>query len=417
MRVLFMHNNFPAQFRNIAGRLGQNPENEVVYVTAGQSWEIPGVKKVLYKTERGVSPNTHPFGRAFERAAITGEAAYGAMRSLRDDGFVPDVVMAHSGWGPGLFVKDVWPQTKLIGYFEWYYNSQNADADFLPDEPLTEAGIMRLRSKNAPILMDLAASEIGVSPTEWQRNQFPPALRPRVGVLHDGVDTRFFSPDPEAYVEVDGLKLTAADQVVTYVARGMEQYRGFPQFMRAASELQKLYPKMHVVIVGQDRVAYGRTLPDGQTFKQKMLAELDFDMDRLHFTGLLPYGEYLKVIRISSAHVYLTVPFVLSWSMLETMSVGGLVVGSRTPPVQEVIRDRENGLLVDFFSRDELVSAVGEALEHPERMTEIRRNARRTIVERYELGNILVRQENLLRAVARGLPRQTPPASPDARTG
>src|SRR5690606_14446574 len=162
---------------------------------------------------------------------------------------------------------------------------------------------------------------------------------------------------------------------------------------------------------------YGRTLPDGQTFKQKMLAELDFDMDRLHFTGLLPYGEYLKVIRISSAHVYLTVPFVLSWSMLETMSVGGLVVGSRTPPVQEVIRDRENGLLVDFFSRDELVSAVGEALEHPERMTEIRRNARRTIIERYELGNILVRQENLLRAVAYGVPRPASQASTDARTG
>lgn len=409
MRVLFMHNNFPAQFRNIAGRLGQNPENEVVYVTAGESWEIPGVKKAMYKTERAVSPQTHLFGRTFERAVITGEAAYRTMRDLREQGFVPDVVMAHSGWGPGLFVKDVWPETKFIGYFEWYYNARNADADFLPDEPMSEADVMRLRSKNAPILMDLAVSEVGVSPTEWQRNQFPAALRPRVGVLHDGVDTRFFSPDPEAVVEVDGVRLTAADQVITYVARGMEQYRGFPQFMRAASELQKLYPKAHVVIVGQDRVAYGRSLPNGQTYKQKMLADLDFDMSRLHFTGLLPYGEYLKVIRISSAHVYLTVPFVLSWSMLETMSVGGLIVGSRTPPVQEVIRDRENGILVDFFSQEELVNAVGEALEHPERMTDIRQRARRTIVEKYELGTILARQENLLRAVARGLPQNAGP--------
>ena len=216
---------------------------------------------------------------------------------------------------------------------------------------------------NAPILLEYAACDWGIVPTAFQAAQFPAALRDKLTVQHDGVDADFFAPRPGQGLKLPGLDLSHAGEIVTYVARGMEPYRGFPQAMTAFAEVLRRRPGAHVVVVGEDRVAYGRMLPDGDTYKQKMLRELDFDPQRLHFTGVLPRDRYRDVLLASSVHVYLTVPFVLSWSLIEALAAGCAVVASDTAPVREVLCDGENGLLVDFFDAGRIAGRICEVLQ------------------------------------------------------
>lgn len=391
MRILFLHPNFPAQFRHLAVNLAQNPNNQVVYGTMAQAGELPNVHKVLYGTSRDVRPETHHYVRPLESAVLQGQGVYRLSLQLKESGFVPDIVYGHSGWGPALFIKDTFPNTRLLCYCEWFYRSRGSDVDFDPADVPSADDDARVRIKNAPMLIDLYSCDKALSPTRWQQQQFPAEFHSKLTVMHDGVDTSFFVPKPAAKLVLPevNLDLSGVDEIVTYVARGMEPYRGFPQFIEAVGILQKRRPNCHVVIVGQDRVAYGRQLPDGKTYKQVMLEKVPLDLDRVHFTGSLPYSQYLQVIQSSSVHVYLTYPFVLSWSMLECMSTGCLVLGSSTPPVQEVIEDGVNGLLVDFFSPEQIADRIIEVLDHPDRMAAIRARARETILERYDLHKLL----------------------------
>ncbi|MBD2100808.1 glycosyltransferase family 4 protein [Leptolyngbya sp. FACHB-261] len=391
MRILFLHSNFPAQFRHIATALAKDPNNQVVFGTTRREGSLPGVHKVLYQESRAVHPETHHYVRPLEGAVLQGQAVYRMAQKLKAQGFVPDVVFGHSGWGPTLFIKDIFPQAKLLCYFEWFYHAHGSDADFDPTDPLDADNEIRIRVKNAPILLDLVSCDAGLAPTQWQRQQFPIELQSKIKVMHDGVDTSFFQPNPGAKLVLPsvGLDLSHVEEVVTYATRGMEPYRGFPQFMEAAALTQQRRPNCHVVVVGDDRVAYGKALPDGKTYKQLMLEKLPLDLSRLHFTGSLPYQQYLQVLQASSAHIYLTRPFVLSWSMLEAMATGCLVVGSSTAPVQEVIQDGKNGLLVDFFSPQAIAERVDEALDHPNRMASVRAKARRTIQTQYDLARLL----------------------------
>ncbi len=391
MRILFLHSNFPAQFRHPAAALSKDQNNRVIFGTTRQEGEIPGVYKVIYAQSRKPHKETHHYVKPLEDAVLQGQAVYRVLDKLRRDGFVPDVVYGHSGWGPTLFVKDVFPRARLLCYFEWFYRSQGSDVDFDPSEPLTPDDRLRIRVKNAPILTDLYSCDAGLCPTSWQMQQFPPEYQGKIHVLHDGIDTNYFSPQPgqKLVLPIINLDLSEAKEIVTYVSRGMEPYRGFPQFMEAVSLLHKRRRTCHVVVVGEDRVAYGRRLPHGKTFKRLMLEKFDFDLSRLHFTGGLPYSQYLQVLRASSAHVYLTRPFVLSWSMLEAMSAGCLVIASNTPPVTEVVQDGVNGILVNFFSPQEIASRVEEALDSPDKMASIRVKARETILEKYDLIKLL----------------------------
>ncbi len=220
-------------------------------------------------------------------------------------------------------------------------------------------------------------------------------------------------------MKVGDLDLSDAKEIVTYATRGMEPYRGFPQFVEAVGKLQKSRPDMHAVIVGQDRVAYGRKLPDGKTFKQKMLEETDLDPSRIHFTGLLPYGDYLKVLQASHAHVYMTVPFVLSWSLIESMATGCLIVASDTEPVREVIKDGKQGLLTDFFDTDLLAERLAEALDNREKLAHLRRGAREVVLKGYAHKDMLNKQIRLLKEIAAGNmpPTLTPPKPQAGRKG
>ena len=401
MRVLFLHRNFPAQYRHVAAALAADKANQVVFGTRDSDGDIPGVTKVLFTPTRGVRPETHPYLRSTEEAVLDGQAVFRVCAQLRDQGFVPDLVCAHSGWGPGLYAKDVFPKSKLLVYFEWYYHGRGGDADFIDPKSVDDDTACRIRTRNAPLLLDLADCDRGLCPTAFQRDQVPAIFHPKLTVLHDGIDTEYFTPAPGAKLVLPKLDLSGAAEIVTYATRGMEPYRGFPQFMRAAALLLKRRPGLHIVVAGNDTVAYSRKLPAGQSYKQQALDELgDADLSRLHFTGALPYGQYLQLLRASAAHIYLTVPFVLSWSLLESMAAGCVVVGSDTAPVREVIENGRNGLLVDFFSPDAIADKVGWALDHPQDAARLRAAAREFIVARYALADLLPRQIALMREVA-----------------
>jgi len=391
MQILFLHPNFPSQFRNLATVLGKDANYKVVFGTNRREGEIPGVYKAIYTPSREAAPQTHHYVRNLENAVLTAQAVYRVAEKLKAEGFVPDIIYGHSGWGPTLFMKDIFPKAELLCYFEWFYHAHGSDADFDPNEPLNADDECRIRVKNTPILTDLYSCDRGLSPTNWQRQQFPKEYHSKLTVIHDGIDTKYFAPKPGAKLILPriNLDLSHVEELVTYVGRGMEPYRGFPQFMETVALLQQRRPNCHVVVVGEDRVAYGKNLPDGQTYKQLMLEKLSLDLSRLHFTDRLPYNEYLQVLQASSAHIYLTRPFVLSWSMLEVMAAGCLLVASKTPPVLEVIRDGVNGLLVDFFSPQNIANRVEEALNNPQEMNAIRANARETILKDYDLAKLL----------------------------
>lgn len=402
MRALFLHPNFPAQYRHIITALGADPKNQIVFGTKNEraEWTIPGVQKALFKPNRDPHPETHHYVRTLESAVIYGQAVFRMAEQLKAQGFYPDIICGHSGWGPTLFAKEAFPKATLLCYFEWFYHATGSDADFDPAEPLSVDDMARIRVKNTPILIDLYSCDRGLSPTYWQRSQFPPEFHSKITVLHDGVDTDYFKPNPGAKLVLPNLDLSGVDELVTYVARGMEPYRGFPEFIESIAYIQERRPNCHVVIVGSERVCYGKSLPNNVSYKEYMLKRVPLDLSRVHFVGSLPYGLYLKVIQASDAHIYLTRPFVLSWSMIESMSTGCLIIGSDTAPVKEVIEDGVNGLLVDFFSPKQIADRVDEVLDHPTRMAEVRVKARDTALERYSLAQLLPQHLELIQEVA-----------------
>ncbi len=410
MNYLFIHQNMPGQYKNIVARLAKKKENKVVFITKRQNVEIPNVVKVLYEPRRTAQNTTHDYIASFENAVLNGQQVVRVAQGLRNEGFMPHIVIGHPGWGEMLYIKDVFPDVPMLSFFEFYYRSHGANIGFDPDYPVSLDEMCQIRTTNLVNMMSLESADAGVSPTYWQYQRYPPEFRYKLSVIFDGIDTTVCVPDPTATLDVGGGKvLSRADEVVTYVVRNLEPYRGFPTFMRAAELICKRRPNAHIVLLGGDEVSYGTRLPDGQTFRGKMLDEVTIDADRVHFLGTLPYEEYLSVLRVSSAHVYLTYPFVLSWSMIEAMSSECLVIGSSTPPVLEVIEDRRNGLLVDFFSPEDVADRVDEVLGHPDRMREIRRRARQTVLERYDLEKCLARQMTLIGNLVKGR-RPQPPA-------
>ena len=397
MNVLFVHPNFPAQFRHIA-RLLAEEGHRVVFVTANarKDWRIPGVGRLIYrvpdkKTAGGAEQDVFHELRRQEQQA---EAALRACMDLKKQGFTPHLIYGASGWGCTWFLRDLFPKARLAGYFEWFYNPDSADSRFGGHEP-TLGNRVNLRLRNTVIVNDLLVCDLCITPSRWQQSQFPPALRERLTVLHDGIDADYFSPDPSP-AEIPGLRLDGTVPLITYATRGMEPYRGFPQFIEAMGMVLAKHPQAHVVVAGEDRVCYGAPRADGKTWKEYMLSQVVLPPDRVHFVGSLPYGQYRALLRHSSVHVYLSRPFVLSWSLLESLSCGALVAASDTGPVQEVIRHRANGLLFDFFLPNNLARTVLRALDRQEKLRPLREAARQTILDRYALATLLPRLKGLL---------------------
>lgn len=385
MRILFIHQNFPGQFRHLVRVWSRLPGCEVAGLGRDTAPGMPGVQWYKYRPHRQPGREQHPYLVQMENAVLHGQAVARALTRLKQRGFVPDVVIAHPGWGETLYLREVFPDTRLIHFCEWYYGARGADVGFDPEFPATLDDHARMRTWNALHALNLAHCDIGITPTAWQRAQHPVVFQPRIHVLHEGIETHLLGPDPSAtFATPSGIVLKAGDPVITYVARNLEPYRGFHRFMRVLETVQRRHPACHAVIVGGDDVSYGKRPVDAPNWREKMLREVRLDPVRTHFTGKLPHAAYRKVLQVSAAHVYLTYPFVLSWSLLEAMASACLIIGSRTAPVEEVVRDGENGLLVDFFDDRTFAARICDALEDPARFGPLRRQARAD-VRRYSV--------------------------------
>jgi glycosyltransferase involved in cell wall biosynthesis len=368
----------------------------VVALSQRPDGELPGVRIRRYRPKRNPAPHIHPYLRGLEAGVLNAQAVVRAALALKQSGFTPDVMLGHNGWGEIWYLKEVFPHTPLIGYFEFFYHLHGADVGFDPAQmPDFDTG-PRLRTKNLGNLLGLEACDLGQCPTRWQYSRYPERYRPMLRIVHDGIDTERVRPDPAASFTVPAkhagtpVELQTGDEIVTYVARNLEPYRGFPSFMRSLPAIQTARPKANVLIVGGDETSYGVMPADGRTYRRQLLDELGdaLDPSRAHFLGKVPYAVYLKMLQVSAVHVYLSYPFVLSWSMLEAMAAECLVIGSRTAPVEEVIRDGENGLLVDFFEPDEIAQKVIAALEAPGDFAALRKNARQSVIEAYDLKSL-----------------------------
>jgi glycosyltransferase involved in cell wall biosynthesis len=370
MIVIFVHQNFPAQYVHIVRRLAERPGNQVYFITQENHNEIPGIRKLVYTPDLPAVSTCHAYIATFDTAVRTGTAVADVCRSLRDNGVIPDIVVGHCGWGETLFLKEVFPDVPLLSYFEFFYHSQGADVGFDPEfAPRVAGDCGRLKVRNTVNRLSFVESDWGHTATAWQRSLFPVAMQARISSLHEGVDTERIRPDPTAWIKLarENILLTHGDEVITYVSRNLEPYRGFHIFMRALPEILRRRPSAHALVVGGDGLSYSDPPPYGGTYREMLLGEVGakLDLDRVHFLGQVPHETYLNVLQVSSVHIHLTYPFVLSWSFIEAMSAGCLVVGSATAPVLEVLRDRENGLAVDFFAIDEICDRVDSRSRRP----------------------------------------------------
>lgn len=391
--ILFVHQNMPAQFRHLAPALAERPGNRVLFLGKRDMPALPGVRAVRYPDPKPAGEQTHRYVRTLEAAVRYGQATARAGLQLQKQGFDPRLVVVHPGWGEALFLRDIYPAARILSYAEFFYRARGADMGFDPESPDDIDDICRARVRNAHLLLALEAADACIAPTAWQKSVHPEAFQPKIAQIFDGIDTATVTPDDQARFQVPGGPLlNAGDPVLTYVARNLEPYRGFHVFMRALPALLAKRPDLHVLIVGGDETSYGRKPPGRGSWREHMLTEVELGdaAARVHFLGKLPYADYLSVLHVSKVHLYLTYPFVLSWSCLEAMAAGCLVVGSATAPVQEVIEDGTNGLLVPFHDPAIITLRILEALGlSGSARAELCQAARQTVIDRYQLAQCL----------------------------
>lgn len=405
MKILFVHQNFPGQFVHLAPALAQRGHEVMGLGDAANKRPAP-VRTLYYRSpeKRGVKG----LGSTFVEVATRGEMVAGACSQMEEKaGFVPDVIVGHNGWGETLFLREIWPNVRMVDYAEFAYRARGLDSDFDPEfQSISLKAGIATAARAAHILQSMIQADAAMAPTAWQKATFPALLQDKITVVHDGVDTDAVRPDAAAtFTLPDGRVLRKGDEVISFVNRNLEPYRGYHIFMRALPEVLAARPAAQVIMVGGEQQSYGRPPEAGTTWKQKFLDEVKdrLDLSRVHFTGKIPRAQFVALMQVTRVHAYLTYPFVLSWSMIEAMSAGALVIGSRTGPVEEVIEDGVNGRLVDFFDVPGWSKALIRALEKPEADEDLRRAARKTAIDRYDLNRCcLPRQIAVIEALANG---------------
>ena len=416
MHVLYVHQNFPAQFGHIAAHLAKRPGWKCTFVTEAAGPSVAGVERVVYKRTGGATQNTHFCSRTFENAVFNCDAVYHALKARPD--LRPDLIVGHSGFGSTLFLRDLYPGVPIINLFEYYYRPDHPDSDMGYRRDLgwktPEIYFRRARCRNAMILLDLQQCEAGYCPTEFQRSTFPELYQPRLRTIFDGIERSVYHGYGEALRppianrrprNVGGVMIGPATRIVTYVSRGFESMRGFDLFMRAARIMARQNPDIIFLIAGADQGNYGGDeayLPEGMTFKQWVLSRDAYDPERFRFLGRLPEADLGRLLALTDLHVYLTVPFVLSWSMMDAMSCGAVVLGSDTPPVREMIRDGENGILADLFDVEAIAEKARPVLRDPNAFRPLGRAAEQMITQNYSVESVLPRMSEMYEQVASG---------------
>jgi glycosyltransferase involved in cell wall biosynthesis len=406
MKILLVHQNFPGQFARLLPALLAVPDNEIVAFTMnGYKSSNPNLRVVKYSAKRNSTKGIHPWVVDIETKVIRAEAAFFAAKHIQKNfRFTPDLIYAHPGWGESLFLKEVWPEVPLVIYAEFFYSTSGGDVGFdqefhadVPGEPC------RIFMKNANQALHFDSVTAAISPTEWQKASYPKQFQPKIHVCHDGVDTERVAPNPDATLQVEGQTLNRNDEIITFVNRTLEPYRGYHVFMRTLPILLRERPNLKVLIVGRDSGGYGAQPSDGKSWKQIFLEEVQdqLDLTRVFFLGNVPYTEYLKLLQVSTVHVYLTYPFVLSWSLLEAMSAGCAIVASDTEPVQEAIEHDSNGLLVNFFDSEGLAASVLKLLKDSILRQRLGEAARKTVIDNYDIRKTVPRLIDILSSVSK----------------
>ncbi len=405
MKLLFVHQNMPGQYRELVQWLAAQGGHEIVFLTQRVKHpEFAGVRTVVYKTHHKAADDCYGLSKTWENAAGNGFGAAQALRKIVKAGFVPDIVIGHVGWGEMTFFREVLPDTPMIGFFEYFYSVRGGPVGFDPKETVSEHAPFIMHGHNVVPLINIEAVDLGHSPTLWQRDRFPESFHDKIYVCHDGIRTDRLKPNKKASVSLGriGRPLTIKDEIVTYMARNLETTRGFHQFMRALPHIQNARPNARILVIGGNEVSYGGKSKHPGGLRGQMEAEVGhlLDWDRLHFLGQVPYESYQQIIQISTCHVYLTMPFVLSWSLLESMSMGATIVASDVAPVREAMTHGKTGLLVDFFDPEAIAAQVVDVLARPRDFAHLGLAARQHVVDNYDFLTVClpehIRQINAL---------------------
>ena len=411
MRFLFVHQNFPGQYLHVARRLAADRDHDVTFLSAPNANQIAGVRKVEYKPIQGSSPRLFKEAVEFEAATIRARSVAATAETLASVGYVPDIMFGHNGWGETLDLNDVWPNTPLVPYYEFYYHERGLDVDFDPEFPIPDRARSAIRMRNAVNLLGLANSDHGQTPTRFQHETYPAWARERIQIIPEGVDLDLCRPDPAASFGLPSLRrrwrrsakpgARAHRRLVTFVARHLEPYRGFHTLMRALPRVVAARPDIDVIVVGGDEVSYGAPAPRGSTWRQRMMDEVGEHLppDRVFFPGQLPYADYVALLKTSIVHVYLTYPFVLSWSLREAMACGCAIVGSDTAPVREFIGHRRTGLLAPFHDPVRVAQRILTLLDDDVLRERLAENARRHAERKLGLERQFAQLSRLVRDV------------------
>jgi len=411
VKILFIHQNFPGQYKNLAPLLAEQGHHVLALCDEKFSdfaqAKYTGFKVLGYKSPHEPVPGTHLYLHDTTWAVRRGQAVARVLLQLKNQSWIPDVIYAHTGWGEAMFVKDVFPAVPLVGYFEYYYKAQNADLGFDPEFPADLNVVLRGRIKNAVNLLSMEACDYGITPTAWQASTYPAWFQPKLHVIHEGVDTNGLQPkriDTLSLPGVDTIQL-AVTPLITFVNRNLEPTRGFHIMMRALPHLQAALPQAHVIMVGGDNIGYGLPHESGKSYRDVLTAELGSTVNwaKVHFVGDLPYDQFVGLLQAATVHVYLTIPFVLSWSLLEAMALGKAIVASDTLPVQEVLEHETTGLLTPFLEPERLAATIDGLVKSSQLRETLGQAARQHVVAHFDLQQVcLPKHLHLLKFITCG---------------
>jgi glycosyltransferase involved in cell wall biosynthesis len=339
---------------------------------------------IQYEPNGGATAKTHYCVQSFENAVGHAHGIFDACRKHRE--LQPDLIVGHSGFGSTLFLRELY-DCPIVNYFEYFYRPRNSDMDFRPEFPSPEIDVLRSYCRNAMILLDLQYCDAGYSPTCWQKNLLPNQYADKVRVIFDGVDTDTWRRHENVPREISGRRIDADARIVTYVARGFEAMRGFDIFMKVAKRIYQQMPNVLFVVVGSDQIYYGGDLKHTGTksFREWALKQEEYNLSKFLFTGMMQPLQLARLLSISDLHLYWTVPFVLSWSLIDALACGCTVLASNTEPVQEFIEHEKNGLLANFYDVDRFAELSLQVLRDPTAYRLLGQAGAASVRERYAL--------------------------------